>query len=371
MLLIDNAAVEQVLDMDGCIASLEAGLHGLVTGDAVNRPRFDIYVPTGDGESFYRSGNMEGAIASTGMYAIRLKSDVITWPRDERGRWTEDKYCVRPGTYCGLVFLFSTRDGEPLALINDGYLQHMRVGAGAGIGAKYLARADASRVGMLGSGGMAEVYLEAFRAVRPITEVTVYSPTEAHRTAFAAGMSDRLGIPVRAVDSAEEAVSDVDIVATCTDAMEPTLRAEWLRPGQHVTNVGPSEISREVFQRADVRIKQGVSGWPKGTADLPRVLTGRGHSPIAVAAGSEAELAGLPSADAHPMGYDMTLPTFTDLLGGEVVGRVDDEQITFWHNIGNHGLQFAAVGGWVYQRIREQGLGRELPTEWFLQDIKN
>jgi len=371
VLLIDNAVVEQVLTMEGCIESQEEALKGLLTGDAVNRPRFDLYVPTGRPGAFFRSGNMEGAIASTGIYAIRLKSDVITWPRDEEGRWTEDKHCVAPGTYCGLVLLFSSRNGEPLAIMNDGHIQHVRVGGGAGIGARHLARPDAQVVGVLGSGGMARVYLEAFCVVRDIRRARVYSPTTAHREAYAAEMRARLGVEVEAVDSPEAAVAGADIVATCTDSMGPTLRAEWLEPGQHLTNVGPSEISREVFERCDVRIKQGVSGWPAGVAALDRVVLGRGHSPIAVAAGSERELAQLPSGREHQLGYDMKLPTFSDYLRGEVTGRTGDEQITFWHNIGNHGLQFAAVGGWVYERVRAHGLGQKLPTEWFLQDIKN
>lgn len=84
-----------------------------------------------------------------------MKSDVITWPRDAHGNWTEEKYCVEPGTFCGLVLLISTKNGEPLAFINDGVLQHMRVGGGAGIGVKYLSRENSRTVGMLGSGGMA------------------------------------------------------------------------------------------------------------------------------------------------------------------------------------------------------------------------
>jgi alanine dehydrogenase len=371
LLLIDNATVEQVLSMEDCIASQEQAFRGLLTGDAVNRPRFDIYVPSDLPNAYYRSGNMEGAIASTGIYAIRLKSDVITWPRDESGKWTEEKFCVRPGTYCGLVFLFSARDGEPLAIINDGHIQHMRVAGGAGIGVKYLAREDCRTVGMLGSGGMARVYLEAFCSVRPIEEVTVFSPTREHREAFAEEMTKQLGIPVRAVDDPGAAVSGKDIVSTCTASMTPTLRAEWIVPGAHVTNVGPAEISKEVYDRADVRMKQGVSGWPAGIENLDRVMLGRGHSPVALVAGSDEEIQRLPSGEEHELGYDMKLPTFTDLLEGRIEGRTSPEQVTFWHNIGNHGLQFAAVGGVVYHKVKELGLGRELPTEWFLQDIKN
>lgn len=371
MLLLDNACVAQALSMADCIESQEQAFRGLLTGDAVNRPRFDIYVPSTQADAYFRSGNMEGAIASAGIYAIRLKSDMITWPRDESGRWTEEKYCIRPGTYCGLVLLFSSADGEPLAIINDGLIQHMRVGGGAGIGVKYLAREDSTKVGMLGSGGMSRVYLEAFVEVRPIEQVAVFSPTRAHRERFAEEMTNDLGIEVRAVDDPATAVAGADIVATCTDSMTPTLDAAWVEPGQHLTNVGPAEISRELYERADVRLKQGVSGWPAGIENLDRVMLGRGHSPVAIVAGTEEDLKRLPSGDEHQLGYDMKLPTFTDLLTGRVAGRERADQVTFWHNIGNHGLQFAAVGAVAYRRARELGLGRELPTEWFLQDIKN
>ena len=73
----------------------------------------------------------------------------------------EDKYCMERGRYCGLIFLLSTRNAEPLALMNDGYLQHMRVGACAGLGTKYLARKNSKVLAMIGSGGMARSYAEA------------------------------------------------------------------------------------------------------------------------------------------------------------------------------------------------------------------
>src|SRR4029453_16091295 len=96
-----------------------------------------------------------------------------------------EKYCVEPGTYCGLIMLFSTRNGEPLAIINDGHLQHMRVGGGAGLGAKYLARPDAHGVGMIGAGGVARTSLEAMPCPGDTRTVRVYSPNRAHREAYA------------------------------------------------------------------------------------------------------------------------------------------------------------------------------------------
>ena len=155
MLLINNDLAKALLTMDDCIRVQEEAYKELITGDAVHRPRIDVYVPCERDDGYYRWGTMEGASKSSGIFAIRMKSDIVYWPRNQEGGWTEEKYCGQPGTYCGLVFLFSTRNGEPLAMINDGHLQHMRVGGGAGLGAKYLECRDAQSVGMLGSGGMA------------------------------------------------------------------------------------------------------------------------------------------------------------------------------------------------------------------------
>ena len=368
--LIDNDQVKALLTMADCIRVQEEAFKELGTGDAVHRPRIDVYAPCEREDGYYRWGSMEGASKALGIFAIRMKSDIVHWPRDAQGGWTEEKYCVRPGTYCGLVFLFSTRNGEPLAIINDGHLQHMRVGGGAGLGAKCLARADSRIVGMLGSGGMARTYLTAFCAVRPIKRVKVYSPTPEHREAFAKEMSRELGIEVEPVDSAREAVRGVDIVSTCTDAMRPTIQGEWLEPGMHVANLGPAEIGEDAYRRFDVKIRQGVGGWSP-REPIERVEMERGMSPVAYIAGQEEEVARIPKRDRELRGFGGDFPHFTDLVSGKAKGRTREGEITFYHNIGNQGLQFAAVGGWVYARAKALGVGRELPTEWFLQDIRD
>ena len=309
---------------------------------------------------------MEGA--NDGFFAIRMKSDVVTWPRDGSGVWRENKYCVQPGTFCGLIMLFSTRNGEPLAIINDGVLQHMRVGGGAGIGAKYLARQDATSVGMIGSGGMARTFLDAFCAVRPIRKVKVYSPTRENRETYAKVMSQKLGIEVVPVASAREAVRGVDIVSTCTDSMTPTFKADWLEPGMHVSMLGPREISEEAFERFDVKIRQGVGGLRMPESD--RVQAEIGMSPMAYIAGNDEERKRLP-AKVSGGGFGGDFPDYCDLISGKAQGRTRDDQITFYHNMGNQGLQFSAVGGPLYLKAKREGLGHEIPTAWFLQDIRD
>jgi hypothetical protein len=116
-------------------------------------------------------------------------------------------------------------------------------------------------------------------------------------------------------------------------------------------------------------VRQGVGGLPVPAGD-ERLQSGRGHSPAAYIAGSEEEMKRLPPASGEGFFRGGPYPSFVDLARGEVT-RTSPEQITVYLNGGNQGLQFAAVGGLVYQKCRERGLGRSLPTEWFLQDIRD
>src|SRR3989304_4596198 len=175
MIFLTNEHVQQVLDMKTCLDAMEDAYRELNEQRAGYRPRIDFYVP--EEPHYYRWGTMEG------------------------------------GRYCGLIFLTSTRNAEPLAIMNDGYLQHMRVGACAGLGTKYLARKNAKVMAMIGSGGMARSYAEAIKQVRPIEVMRVFSPTKKNREAYAAEMTEKLDIEVTAVDSPEKALKGADIVS--------------------------------------------------------------------------------------------------------------------------------------------------------------
>lgn len=366
MLFIHNDIVERVLSMKECIEVQEKAFKALEIGRAIHRPRIDMYAPSERSDGYYRWGTMEGWFDD--VFAIRMKSDLITWPKNANGGWTEEKFCIEPGTFCGLIMLFSSRNGEPLALINDGVLQHMRVGGGAGIGVKYLARKDAETVGMLGSGGMARTFLQAFCEVRPIKSCKVYSPTEKNRETYAREMSSALGIEVTPVNSAREAVRGVDILSTATDSMAPTFEPDWLEPGMHVAMLGPCEVSQAAEARFDVKIRQGIGGLRLPESERIRMEVGM--SPVAWIAGTEEEMERLPSKTPGS-GFGGNYPDFCDLVYGRAEGRSSNEQITFYHNMGNQGLQFASVGGVVLRKARELGVGRALPTDWFVQDIRD
>jgi ornithine cyclodeaminase/alanine dehydrogenase-like protein (mu-crystallin family) len=362
MLYISNADVQSLLDTKTCLDALRAGYRDLARGDAAYIPRIDIHAPTGREDDYYRWGSMSGVCRSMGVVATRIKSDIVSWPGGE----TEEKWCIEPGTYSGIILLYSIVNGEPLALINDGVLQHMRVGGSAGLGAEALAREDASVLGMMGSGGMAETYLEAIAAVRPIQTVKVYSPNREHREAYAREMTRRLEIEVIPVASPEEATRGSHIVSTATDAMSPTFEAAWVEPGAHVTCVSRRELDKAILDRADVIVQLGVGTippefkvpgleWPYG--GMASYITGQPEERRRLPQGRAAELGGYAG--------------LLELETGQASGRTSPDQVTLFINTGTQGLQFAAVAGRTYQLAKERGLGQSMPLEWFLQDIRD
>jgi alanine dehydrogenase len=365
VLFINNDISQKVLDMDLALKALEDAYFELGRSEAVYRPRIDIYSPTDQANTYYRWGTMEGMSRKSGVLAIRMKSDILEWQKDG----TEDKYCGRPGQFCGLIFLVSTKDGMPLAILNDGYVQHMRVGAAAGLAAKYVSRKDSKILGMVGSGGMARTYAWAISRVRNLDLIKAYSPTPAHRKLYAEEMSKRLGIEVKTVDKPEEAVRGSDIVSTCTDSLVPVIKAEWLEPGMHVCNVRQNEVGTDVIDGADVLVRLGDPTLRFGEELPPGIIRGTDDI-FSYAIGSREELARIPHSP-HGRVTQFDGVTLIDIMAGKAKGRKDDRQITYVNNQGTQGLQFAAVGAAVYGAARAKNLGIEVPTEYFLQTIRD
>jgi alanine dehydrogenase len=367
-LIINNDDVAKVLTMADTIAALEDSYQKLITTDAVCRPRIDIQIPTSDQKKTYQWGTMEGG-STSGYFAIRMKSDVI-YEQEYNGAVTQEKYCTRPGLFCGLILLTSIETGEPLAFINDGILQHMRVGADGAIGVKYMARPDAEVVGMLGSGGMAHAHMDSILCVRRIRRLQVFSPTKANREAFAREMAEKHGIEAVACDSPEDVYKGAHIVAAVTDSAVPVLDGRHLEPGSHIVNVGGGgRPDDEALRRVDVYLRFGNAPAPVA---VPELRLADEH--ITWAARPELRQntkAKRPGQRAHGVKLPDKVVYLEDILKGTKPGRTSPDQITYSERGNLQGAQFYAVAGKVYELAKQRGLGREIPTEWFLQNIRN
>ena len=276
---------------------------------------------------------------------------------------------MRPGLYCGLILLTSIENGELLAFINDGYLQHMRVGADGGIGVKYLANQDAEVVGILGSGGMARTHMAAFMHVRKIEKLQVFSPTRENRERFGREMAAKYNIEVKVCNRPEDVYKGAHILAALTDSAVEVTDGTLLEKGTHIVTVGGSgKPDPESLKRVDVYLRFGDTPAPVGH---PELATDAEHVGYEARPQQNKFGDGRQSRRKHGNSLPDRRVTLADLVSGRVKGRTSPDQITYSERGNLQGTQFHAVAGKVYELAKEAGLGRKIPTEWFLQDIRD
>jgi alanine dehydrogenase len=353
-LILSNDDVAKLLSVRECIDVLDEAYVELAEGRGVSRRRSDSLTSTERKDAVYSLKSMDGIVPKLGVGAVRINSDIVTWP-EEDGIARRVKVPSAPnGRYVGLVLLFSSITGEPLAIFPDGIMQRIRVGAANGLGIRYLAREDATSIGILGSGWQAGAQLIAACAVRNIKTIRCFSPNKNNREKFAREMSETLKLEVVPVESAEEAVKNADIAMCATNTLEPVFFERWVEPGMHLSSIKRPEIEPAAVKHADVFFLHSNDGKPIHVlAKDIQVEEASGDKGWGI--GKDIDFANLP-----------TLPL---LCNGSAVGRTSPEQVTlFLNNIGL-GYQFAAAGSVVYRKAKEQGLGNDLPTDWFTEDV--
>jgi len=313
-LVLSNSDVEALLTMPDCIEAFEKAYVDLAAGRALSRTRSDSIVPTSRAGATYSLKSMDGVVPALGIGAVRIDSDVVTWPK-QGDNIRRVKVPAAPGNrYVGLVLLFSSETGEPLAIMPDGVMQRMRVGATSGLGVKHLAREDADTVALLGSGWQAGAQLMAVCAVRKIKTIRCFSPNKERREAFATEIEPIIGIPVSPVDTAEAAARNADIISCATLSADPLIAGEWLRPGAHLDLVGGfTPAMREADDDAVKRARVFVDtreGAGKEAGDIVQPIRAGVLSPEAVAG------------------------DLFELARGTAAGRRSDDEITLFKSVG-------------------------------------
>jgi alanine dehydrogenase len=362
MIILNNEEISVLLSMENCLRLLERAYKELAEGTAVNRPRSDLYLPATTSGGVYCFKTMEGALTQEKVVALRLNSDVIRW-EEKAGRIIKDKVPAAPGNkWVGLILLFSAETGEPLAIFPDGFIQGLRVAASSGLAARFLAREDSTVVGILGSGWQARAHAKAMCAVRAIKKLLVHSPTKANRERFADEVEKELGIPVEAAVSGEFLADRADILVAATNSVSRVVPPEWLKPGMHVTCVKITELGEETLSKADRLVihtrKFAPENYIAGYGDEKI----EAHDPIDfLTEGGK----GLSLKQPSWIGA----PELKDVIAGKVPGRQAAKEITCFNNNIGLGIQFAALGKAVFDDAKAQGLGREIPTDWFLETV--
>jgi alanine dehydrogenase len=312
LLYLCRADVERLLDIDAMLEALARALVIFSSGITSVPPRTGARVA-----DLGLLGAMSGYVPG-----VALEAKLVS---------------VFPGNHArglpshqGLIALFDENDGAPLAVMDGTYITAMRTGGTAAVAARALARKDAEVLAILGAGVQGGSHLETFSRVRDFKEIRVASRDQVKASALAA-----LHPNGHVATSFEEAVRGADVVACCTDAREPVIRREWLKPGVHVSSVGGTfgpELDRETLAAGKVFVE-----W-RGAALNP------------------------PPAGAHELqGLDAdSIIEVGEVLAGTKPGRTSQLDITVYKSTG-HAVEDAATARLVYDRARGQGAGVRLP----------
>lgn len=241
-----------------------------------------------------------------------------------------------------MALLFEISSGKFISLM--GYpFSNLRISATVGLAIDRFVDRSARTVAMIGSGRLALMALEPAVAVRPIDRILVYSRSAEHRESFAQKASDKLKLPVQAVDSAEKAIAQGDFVLVSTNSAAAALLGKWLRPGLAVFGIGrPNEFDDEVYLRANficVTSKAHELGYYDAKLDQPLIRLSQ-DGVLAWSAVAE----------------------FADVITEKVAPPENfDRIVVFRDSQGGYGDLALAVE--AYEEARRRGLGQEIDTE--------
>ncbi|OYY72577.1 ornithine cyclodeaminase family protein [Sphingomonas sp. 28-63-12] len=307
MRLISRSDVEAHLPIGECIALMRTTMAAASRGETNQLLRQFVAIPGAPGKMAMMPGTMDDP-ACFGIKLVCKYQRALGDPL---------------GTHVGMVLLFDSAKGIPLAMVEGSALTAIRTAATSAMATDILARRDARSLAMIGSGEQAARHIDAMLAIRPIDTITIWSRTAERASAFAAATALRTAVRTTAMSTAAEAIKGADIICTTTSADEPVLSGDDLEAGQHLTLVGSAIPSTaEVDAHAVRRSRFYVDS-------RPAALAAAGELRRAIEAGMVDET--------HIIGE------IGDVVDGRVAGRVSAHDITIYKSLGIAAQDLAAA----------------------------
>lgn len=247
------------------------------------------------------------------------------------------------GGYGGMnlwVTLYDCDTGKVIAILHGSIIGKMKTGATSAMAAKHLARADARTVGLLGSGSQARTQVLGLARVRSIRHLRVFSPNRENREAFAQWAAAAVpGLAAEAVDSAEAAVRDADIVVTVTNAKKPILQADWIAPGTHCNIVGAHDPDAREIDTATLKRGRVI------VDDLDQAFHEKGEILIPLGTGE--------------ITRDHVKGAIGAVIAGKLEGRTGADAITLFLS-GGTSLEYMGASAMLAAKARAAGIGQVL-----------
>ena len=320
--ILTEAELRSQIQLDlAAIECVEQAFHALATKAVVMPPIMRLDIVEHNGEIDVKTAYIPGVDS----LAIKISPGFFDNPK------------IGLPSVNGIMVVFSTRTGLVEALLLDnGYLTDIRTAAAGAVAAKYLARADSSKAAIIGAGRQAKLQLEALTLVRDIESATLWARDSSRAEVASAELSARLGIPVTACQSVQEATADADIIVTTTPSSAPVLQAEHVRAGQHITAMGAdAEHKNEI----DPRIVAEKANYFCDRLSQAQAL-GELHHAI--------EQKRVDAAD--------SFPEIGQVIAQQATGRVSTDEITLCDLTGT-GIQDTAIATLAYRLCRQNQAG--------------
>jgi alanine dehydrogenase len=316
-LFLDEACVRQLVTMEDALAAVEEVFGAQGRGGVFNVPRVRAPVKGG-------TLRITAAVLSyRGYYGVKVSSTAVF--HSNAGRM-----------FC----LYREESGELCAVVQVFAMGALRTGAASGIATKYLANPDAAVLGVLGSGRQARTQVDAVCAVRPISEIRVWSPRAASREAFCVDVKKINKINAIPVSSEEDAVRGADVLITATTSTSPVVQGAWLKPGVHINAIGANFEHRRELDSATVAAAKFIA-----TDDTEQV---RYESTDLAVPVSEDKLSW---DQVHSLG---------DVVAGKIKGRNARDEVTLFKSLGV-AIEDVALAARAYEKALKLGVGMTLP----------
>ena len=328
MRVISRSDVERLLPVSACVPVIREAMIATSKGDVSLPIRQFMPVPGAAGKLALMPGSLGTAGTSeSASFGIKL---VCKYDRPH-----DDPL----GTHVGMVLLFDSAKGVPLAMVEGSSLTAIRTSAASALATDLLAREDAGRLAIIGNGEQAARHIAAMQAVRPITHVTVWGRDPDRAELFAREAQAQFGVPVDAAQTAGEAAARADIICTTTSAKEPVLFGADLKPGQHINLVGSAiPTTAEVDNEAVARSRFYVDYRPAAMAAAGELLN-------AIKTGSVTE--------AH------IVAEIGEVAGNPALARRSPDEITCYKSLGVAAQDLAAAHA-IWLSAAAEGAGVEV-----------
>lgn len=320
--VLTAADVRSLLPMRECIEVMASAFRALAEGAATVPNRSSLSVGS-SGESMLL---MPAAIRGVG--ANEEASD-DAWFGAKVLSIVPDNALRNGDTHQGVIVLFRGSDGSIAAVVDAGAVTAIRTAAVSAVATRQLARPDATRLAILGSGVQARSHLDAMAAVRTLREVRIWSRTADRCAALVRAAQSELGLDARRASGARDAVEGADIVCTTTSAVTPVVESHWISAGTHVNAIGAHqpterELDSETVRRARVFVDH-----------LPAAMVEAGDILIPIAEKC--------IEPAHVLG------DLAQLLESRVEGRITENDVTVFKSVGI-AIEDIAAAAHVYGR---------------------